>query len=836
MANNLTREEHFPIDSYIPTILGSLAKCSNLVLEAAPGAGKTTRVAPACLREPWLGGKKIVMLEPRRLAARGAAHYIAAALGEKPGQTVGFRSRGESNVGPATRLEIVTEAILTRMIQNDASLAGVGLVIFDEFHERSLHADLGLALCLEVQQSLRPDLRIVVMSATLDCSSVAKLMGDAPRVTCPGRAFPVETEYLPAPSDERQYESHVCSAVLDNYRRREGDILVFLPGRAEIVRVRARLELKKPPEMVLCPLMSELSLEDQLRALRPAARGARKVILATSIAETSLTVPGVRTVIDSGLQRLPRFDPARGMSRLVTQKVSRASADQRCGRAGREAPGYCIRLWDEAVQRSLAPFSPPEILESDLTSFVLELKLWGKKDFADLALLEPLPQASVQQALSLLRALRAIDTQDLITKHGREIANLGVHPRLGHMLLRSRELALEAVAADCAALLEERDPLRGKGADLTLYERWIALQDFRKDGSRKDAFLSRILAQSEQLRQKLRVAIDSRPRNPAEIGILVALAYPDRIAMKRENAARSYLLSNGSGAELPPGSLLAKEEFLAIADLQGRAPNARIVLAEPIQAEDLEEYFAEQFEERREVGWNGKEQTVVSRVRLCLGALVLRERAAQASDEELAHAILAGIRERGAAALPWSEASREFQARSEWLRLSGFIGEEWPDLSDRMIESQIEQFLAPVIAGLRNVNEIQSIDLLRVLQARFSWQQGQTLERLAPATIQLPSGHSAKISYQPLSEPRLAVRLQEMFGQAETPKIAGGKVGLLLELLSPARRPLQVTKDLSSFWANSYREVRKEMLGRYPKHAWPEDPRSALPPRKRPKN
>jgi ATP-dependent helicase HrpB len=762
------------------------------------------------------------MLEPRRLAAQAAAAWMARALGEETGKTVGFRIRGESRVSSSTRIEVVTEGILTRMLQDDPALADAGMLIFDEFHERSVHAELGLALALESQASLRGDLRILVMSATLDVEPLRELLGGAPFISCPGRSFPVEVRYA-APRQER-IEARIEAAVAASLRDNPGDVLVFLPGRAEILRCEERLRPLKERDVLVLPLSSEVGTEGQQRALSPAPAGMRKVILATSIAETSLTIEGVRVVIDSGLMRVPRFDSARAMSGLETVAVSMASAEQRAGRAGRRAPGVCYRLWPASDDASLAKHTAPEMLHSDMVPLALELAVWGCRNPRELKFLDPPPHAAFAQARALLTELGALEAGGAVTPHGREMARLGVHPRLAHMLIAGKTRGFGTTACYLAALLEERDMLLGKETDVDISQRLQLLAGREARGG----LTARITQQAARLCKMLGVAL--QPIALEHTGVLTALAYPDRIAQRRAAGGRRYLLAGGSGAELPQRSLLTREQYLAVAHLDGAGANARIFLAEPVSEEEIRAAAGAAIREEKGPVWENNQAQLLSRERL--GAIVLRERREKISDEEAVPFLLDAVRERGLGVLAWDSGAGDFRARAEWLRRTGLAPQGWPELGDKRLLETLDGWLAPFLPGKRSLEQLRSVDLRQVLAAQFSYDQLRLLDRAAPEAVDLPSGTRARIDYESGEIPKIAVRLQEMFGQAETPRVGDGRIALTVELLSPAHRPLQLTRDLTSFWKNAYLQVRKEMQGRYPKHSWPEDPLSAQPTRR----
>lgn len=822
--------DDLPVASVLPTLIWALERGGNAVLQAPPGAGKTTLVPLALLQAPWLSGK-IVVLEPRRLAARAAARRMAALLGEEVGATVGYRVRLDQRVGPRTRVEVVTDGIFTRLIQADPSLADVGLVVFDEIHERSLEVDLGLSLAIETQSALREDLRLVAMSATLDGTRIARLLGDAPLITSEGRAYPVETRYLGG-SGDRIGES-VLAATRRALAERPGDVLVFLPGAREIRRVAGLLEeAGLPAEVSIHPLYGDLPQEAQDAAIRPAPPGRRKIVLATNIAETSLTIEGVTSVIDSGLARQPRFDPASGMSRLVTGRISQAAADQRRGRAGRLAPGICYRLWSEAEQRALLPQTTPEILEADLAPLALELAQWGVADAASLSWLDPPPPAALAQARDLLRRLGALDDAGSITPHGRKMAELGLHPRLAHMLIRGAELGYGRAACRIAAVLEERDILRSGGAresDLRIR------LELLEEGCRNEALVDRsavrrVLELSALWERRLKPGRE-RPADADTVGLLLALAYPDRIGRRRPGATTQFLLSNGRGAFLPAEDPLAASDYLVAAELDGDRREARIFLAAPISEASLEDVFADQIETEAVVAWDRREQAVLARRRRRLHSLILRDDPLERPDSVAAlAALLEGIRTEGLQILPWDAAAESLRARVRFLR--GIEGAEaWPDFADDALLERIEDWLGSHVEGMMRRSQLRQLDLRRILEAQLDWRQKRRLEEGAPTHLTVPSGSRIAIDYAG-ETPVLAVRLQEMFGQTETPRVAWGKVPVLVQLLSPAGRPVQVTRDLASFWKNGYAAVRADLRGRYPKHFWPDDPLTAPPIRR----
>jgi ATP-dependent helicase HrpB len=821
-----------PIGVVLPALAAALERPGAAVLEAPPGAGKTTLVPLALLDARWLGSQKIVMLEPRRLAARAAARRMATMIGEEVGETVGFRTRLETRIGAKTRIEVVTEGILPRMLQNDAALDGVGIVIFDEYHERSLDADLGLALALETRRHLRDELRLLVMSATLDGARVAALL-DAPRVTSAGRSFPVEVRYLERPAADR-FEKAVAASIHLALEEETGSILVFLPGGAEIRRVERMLG-DLGHDVAVAPLYGDLPPGAQDAAIAPAPPGQRKIVLATSIAETSLTIEGIRVVIDGGMVRAPRFDPRTGMTRLVTNRVSQAAAEQRRGRAGRLEPGLCYRLWPEAEQAQLAPYAVPEIRDADLAPLVLTLAAWGSTDPAALSWLDPPPPAALGQARALLQRLNALDDRDgRITADGRAMAALPLHPRLAHMALHAKEHGRGRLAAAIAALLMERDIIRAapgkRDADLRLRVELLAergarhalLPDLQLDrGSAERARQS-----ARQIERALVLRGDSAI-DADETGRVLAQAYPDRIAQARGTPGQ-FRLSNGSGAELPPTDALAKEDFLAVAELDGERKTARIYGAAPLTRTEIEADFAAQIDVEDIIAWDPGEEAVLARRRTMLGALILKDEfLTDPPPERVMAALLAGIRALGLAALPWSRETETLRRRVEFLRR--VEGDPWPDWSDEALLATLDEWLGPYLTRVTRRTQLASVDLAAALSATLSFAQHRALDEKAPSHITVPSGSRIALDYSTGEAPVLAVRLQEMFGATATPMIAGGKVPLLLHLLSPAGRPLQVTRDLAGFWTGSYRQIRGEMRGRYPKHPWPDNPLEAPP-------
>lgn len=832
-----------PIDAVLPGLSGALARGRRAVLQAPPGAGKTTRVPLALLDAPWLAGQRIVMLEPRRLATRAAARRMAATLGEPVGGTSGYRVRGDSKVGPRTRVEVVTEGVLTRLIQDDPALDGIGLVIFDEFHERNLVADLGLALVLQSSDLVRPDLRLLVMSATLDGQAVSGLLGGAPIIASEGRAHPVETRWVARRPDVR-IEPVVAGVVERAMAAHDGDVLVFLPGAAEIRRtVQALAGRRLPPRTTVYALHGTMPLDEQDRAIAPSPPGTRKVVLATSVAETSLTIEGVRVVVDSGLARVPRFSPRSGMQRLETVRVSKDAAEQRRGRAGRVAPGVCYRLWDEGEHAQLLERRPPEILEADLAPLALELAAAGIADPLALSWLDAPPAGAYAQARELLRALGALDAldahdahdaHDRITPHGRRMAEVGIHPRLAHLVLRGVAMGCGTLACDLAALLAERDPLRTEASqgDPDLRTR---LELLRTPGAERDERVDRgRLFQIRDESRRLRAEVGARPDDAGTepdvlAGELVALAYPDRVALPRGEGGR-FVMRNGRGVRVDGGAAVARASCLAVADTDGAALEARAYRVAPVERARLAELFAGEVVREDVVWFDEATGTVRAVSRERLGALVLAERPQKAPDPmAIRGALLAVVRAEGIGALPWSDGARRLRERIAFART---LDGAWPDVSDDALLDSLDAWLGPHLDGVAKKSALARLDLAAILLDRLDWKQRAALDVLAPTHVTVPSGSRIAVDYGDPASPVLAVRLQEMFGAQDTPRIGGGRVPVTLHLLSPAHRPVQVTRDLAGFWRGSYFEVRKDLRGRYPRHPWPEDPLRAEPTRR----
>ncbi|MFO1201737.1 MAG: ATP-dependent helicase HrpB [Tabrizicola sp.] len=789
-----------PVSDVLPELAEALTRRGMAVLQAPPGAGKTTLVPLDLLARGVVAGR-ILMLEPRRLAARASAERMAETLGERVGATVGYRIRGEARVSAATRIEVVTEGILTRMIQSDPELTGVGLVIFDEFHERSLNADLGLALCLEVRGALREDLKLLVMSATLDAGPVAALMGGAPVVTSEGRAYPVETRWLPKPPDASlRLEAVVAGAVKAALEETEGGMLVFLPGEGEIRRVEGMLA--GLPGVTVRPLFGAMDFAAQRAALAPAP--GRKVVLATSIAETSLTLPDIRVVVDAGRARRARFDPNSGMSRLVTERVTKAEAEQRRGRAGRVAEGVCYRLWTKGEEGGLAPYPPAEIEVADLAGLALELSLWGG---SELPFLTPPPAGPLAEARALLQGLGALDERGHITAHGRVLAGLPLHPRLGHMLA-----VAGPGAATLAALLAERDPLRGAGPDLAL-----RMQAVARPGPEADRG---VVEQVRAEAKRLEAAAPKGERAGLSLAEMAALAYPDRIGLRRKGVAPRWVLSGGKGAAMAPGLALSEARLIVATDLDGDAREAVVRQAVAISEAEVRGLYADRIRWVEVCEWSKREGRVVSRRQERLGALVLDDRHWEAPSEAVAKAALEGVRLLG---LPWSPAARRLRARARLAR-----GEGWPGVEDAELLATAEKWLLPHLTGVRTEADIRGLDLVPALQGLIGWDRLAEMDRLVPGSFETPLGRKIPIDYEG-EVPAIEVRLQEMFGVTLHPVVGAARRPVRVTLLSPAQRPVQVTTDLPGFWATSYADVRKDMRGAYPRHPWPEDPTQAEP-------
>jgi len=806
-----------PIDAALPELSAALTKQNTAVLVAPPGAGKTTRVPLVLAQEPWAADKKVLVLEPRRLAARAAADRMASTLGQKVGETVGLRVRFGSRISRATRIEVVTEGVFTRLILDDPELSGVAAVLFDEFHERSLDADLGLALARDAQQGLREDLKLLVMSATLDGARIGELLGGAALVESAGRAFPVETRYR-GRDPRARIEEQIAAATTRALREEGGSVLAFLPGAAEIRRTETLLrERLADPAIDVVALFGALEAGVQDAAIAPAPAGRRKVVLATSIAETSLTIEGVRIVVDSGLARVPRYEPDVGLTRLETVRVSRAAADQRRGRAGRTEPGICYRLWEEPQTASLEAYAQPEILAADLSGFCLDLAQWGVGDPATLTFLDSPPAAALTEAKRLLTDLGALDGEGRISETGKAMRRIPLPPRLARMVMQGATEGVGRQAAYIAALLTERG-LGGDDVDLT-----HRLDAFRRDRSRRAEEARRMAQRWAELSLSPR----SSPL-PAEgeisPGAILALAYPDRIARNRGGSA-GFLLANGRGAGIDPASPLAREPFLAVAELTGTAARGRIVLAAPIALAEIEDRLGDRIASKQEVLFDAATASLRGRSTRRLGAVVLEDRPLKiVPDENTARLLAHGIAQIGLDRLPWSKELRQWRDRVTFLRRAE--GDEWPDLSDAALAVGIDEWLAPLLLDKTALSQLSTEELKSALETLLPWGLRRRLETEAPTHFDAPSGSRLPVNYEG-EEPTLAIRVQELFGLDRHPSIAGGRVPLVLELLSPAYRPVQITRDLPSFWRGSYAAVKSEMRGRYPRHPWPDDPLSA---------
>jgi ATP-dependent helicase HrpB len=842
-----------PIDAVLDELHAALASGSSAVLVAPPGAGKTTRVPLALMDEPWTKGGKLLVLEPRRLAARGAAERMAQTLGEKVGERVGLKARLATRVGPRTRIEVVTEGVFTRQILDDPSLEGVAAVLFDEFHERSLDADFGLALALDCQRALRPDLRLLVMSATLEGARVASLLGEAPVIESAGRAFPVATRYLGRDARAR-IEDQTTDAIVAAMRREPGSVLAFLPGQGEIRRVAERLaERIADPSVVIAPLYGAMDMAAQDRAVRPAPPGVRKIVLATAIAETSLTIEGVRVVIDSGLARVPRFEPGAGITRLVTQRVSRASADQRRGRAGRLEPGVCYRLWSEPETQSLVPFAEPEIRSSDLSGLLLDCAEWGATDPASLAWLDPPPAAPLAAARDELQRLEALDDDGRITPLGTRLRALPLPPRLARMVISAAERGAAREAAEIAALLVERG-LGGNDTDLV-----HRVESFRCDRSRRAEDMRRLAAGWARMANEISPApcgegsgVGGSPTSPgsdpagpnpsttvehgggpagsdlaATPSALLALAYPERIA-KARGAAGQFLLANGRGAMIDPTDPLARALYLVVAELQGAAAAARILLAASLDEAELVRIAGHRIRNRDELSFDATALALrARRVRRLEAIELAAEPLAVPAGEAAAHALADGIAALGIHRLPWSKSQAQLRDRVAFLRRAA--GEPWPDLGDEALAASVRDWLAPFLTGKSRLADITADDLAAALDTLLPWELRRRLDAEAPTHFEAPTGNRFAVDYEGPGAPAVHIRVQELFGLQTHPSIVGGRLPLTLHLLSPAQRPIQITRDLPGFWAGSWSAVKAEMRGRYPKHPWPDDPAHAAP-------
>lgn len=819
------RFAHLPVTAVLDKLTTALTM-GHAVLSAPTGSGKTTLAPLALLDIPAFSGTKSIMLEPRRIAARAAATRMSAMLGEDTGGTVGYRTRLESKVSAATRLEIVTEGILIRKLQQDPELTGCNLVIFDEFHERSLQADLGLALCLDLCE-LRDDLRLLVMSATLETATICRLLGDAPHISGSGRSYPVSVSHLPPADRHSSIVRQMVRGVMHAWQHTNGDILAFLPGAGEIHRCRQLLAEKLSEPMIL-PLYGNLGHTEQDRVFQRQEQQ-RRIILATPIAETSITIEGISCVVDSGYFRRPVYDHASGLSRLTTFRISKASAAQRAGRAGRLGPGHCFRLWSKEAEYGLLEHTPPEIINADLSSLVLELALWGVMDPAQLRWLDPPRTSSWARAVQLLKRLNLLDDQARITGLGKNVASLPIHPRLGVMLIEGAALGLAWTSCLLAAVLAERDIFTGYRQSADIEERLRVLAQFadRPTGLPPHAdrpLCSRLLRYA---RQWLRLLSSPKEQRLAfeDIGNLLAFGYPDRVAMLRADTTYRYQLAGGSGAELPPADSLSGSTLLVTPQIDGRQGDGRIFMAAPLTESDLCQFHPHLLHKAENIAWDKTKKRVTASEDLCLGKIILHSKPLPKPDEtRIAAVFLAGVQQHGAEQLPWSRKARELQARI--CSLHYWQPGEWPDFSDTALLADLE-WLAPYCHQMRSLEQLHALELKTILLSRLNWEQQQQLAQLAPTHLQVPSGSRIRLEYSPGEPPVLAVRLQELFGLTDTPRVCNEKIPVVLHLLSPARRPMQITSDLHSFWRNTYPEIRKELAGRYPKHYWPLDPLEA---------
>jgi ATP-dependent helicase HrpB len=811
-----------PIDAALPGLTAALRAHSTAVLVAPPGAGKTTRVPLVLAGEDWAKGRHILLLEPRRLAARAAAERMAATLGERVGDTVGLRVRYGTKVSRKTRIEIVTEGIFTRLILDDPMLDGVAAVLFDEFHERSLDADLGLALARDVQQGLREDLKLLVMSATIDAARIAGLLGDAPVIESEGRTFAVETRYVGR--DARPIEPQMADTIVRAMRSEAGSLLAFLPGAAEIRRTQTQLENRVDAATEVVALYGALGGEEQDRAIAPAPPGRRKIVLATSIAETSITIEGVRMVVDSGLARVPRYEPDVGVTRLETVRVSRAAADQRRGRAGRTEPGICYRLWDEPQTAALDPYARPEILAADLSSFALDLAAWGSAPDA-LAFLDPPPRPALVEAKTLLAELGAIDGDGRITDEGRQLRRLPLPPRLARMVVDAARDGAALQGAQIAAIVGERGL---GGDDVDLRERLAAL---RRDRSRRGRDASAMAERWAEIASAPSPTPGPQAESELSVGVLVALAYPERVAKNRGGGGGGFLLANGRGATIDAASALAREPFLAVAELTGSAAAGRILSAAPITLAEIEARFAARIEAREEIAFDAASGSLRGRNSRRLGAISLSDRQMRVEPNETTAKLFAeNIVKIGIERLPWTQTQRQWRDRIMFLRASE--GDAWPDLSDATLAGTVNEWLAPILLFKIGIDQITVDEFDTALRALLPWPLPRRLDAEAPTYFEAPTGSRVPIDYAAEGGPKIAIRLQELFGLDRHPSIAGGTIPLVIELLSPAHRPVQTTRDLPGFWRGSYAAVRADMRGRYPRHPWPDDPVAAAPTRR----
>ncbi len=819
-----------PIHQVLPEVIEKLQSHTRLVLQAPPGAGKTTALPLALLDEPWLQGKKILMLEPRRLAVRSSAARMAEMLGEKVGETVGYQVKMDSVQSSKTKILIVTEGILTRKLQSDPSLEDIALVIFDEFHERSLHADLSLALSLESQSVLREDLKVLVMSATLNTTGIAKVLDNAPIITSEGRAYPIESVYLPVSTalpTKKELPSFISKILINIIKYEEGNILIFLPGTGEIKRLEKLLNEMNFSDVFISSLYGNLSKEAQDRAIKaPPPKGTRKIVLATNIAQTSLTIEGIKIVIDSGLHNVSVFSPFSGMNKLESQHISQDSATQRAGRAGRTSAGKAYHLWHKS--KILLKHDIPEILSADLSQLMLELALWGNDDITQLSWMDLPPSTSLHHAKTLLTDLGALDKDGAITTHGKAMAKYPMHPRLAHMMLKAKDLDLSYEASLLTVLISEKDIYTKSYVSSDLRERVSVLHDVRVHKSINASYINKYQCNLLLKNAKRIVGLDSTDQKTIDLellGVLLAFAYPDRIAKLRGDKSSTYLLANGKGAVLHQQDELFNTGFLVIADVDAKQTNASIYKAIAISHAQIEEYLTEQLNTYEDVTWNEEQERVEARRVTKLGAITLKAVQTKNPSEELVlEVLLDELEELGLDALPWSKEASSLRDRVNFVNAhdKGF-----PDFSDKYILENMNEWLAPYLSGIKNFKALKALDLNNILLGQLSFEQSKELNTLAPAKLKVASGSSIAIDYADPTQPILAVRLQEMFGTQETPSVLGGKVKLMLHLLSPAHKPMQITQDLQSFWKNTYADVKKDLRGKYKRHYWPDDPLEA---------
>jgi len=817
--------QSLPIHHVLPEVKSKLINHSKLVLQAPPGAGKTTALPLALLDQPWLKGKKIIMLEPRRLAVRATASRMAEMLGEKVGQRIGYQVKMESVQSKETQILIVTEGILTRKLQHDPALEGVALVIFDEFHERSIHADLSLALTLETQSILREDLKVLVMSATLNTKALIKLL-DAPLIESQGRAYPVERFYLdPLTSQptKKELPSYVAKRIVKLLKDDEGNILVFLPGVREIKAVEKVLQEENMKNVYISPLYGNLSKAAQDRAIKAPPKGSRKVVLSTNIAQTSLTIEGINIVVDSGLQNLSIFNPFSGMNSLERHYISQDAATQRAGRAGRLNEGKAYHLWHKA--KILPKHDTPEILQADLTQFVLELALWGTDNVNTLTWMDTPSPTGITHAKTLLAKLGAIDQHGTITPHGKAMSSYGLHPRLSHMMIKAKEMQLSYEASLLAVILNEKDIFSPTYKSVDIRERIEALHHIRQNNITPASHINLSHARYLLKNAKQLEPMQSNELQTDKLGILAAFAYPERIARQRSANSSDYLLSSGKGAKLHSEDMLHQERYLVIADLDAKSTHAHIFKAIAITQPQLETYLPELIQKAHVVEWNGEEQRVEAKEIEKLGAILLHEKRVSTSDNpDVIDLLLEELESMGLEVLNWTKEAYSLQQRVNFLHAHGI---DLPNFSQEYLEENLEEWLTPYVVGMSSIRALKGLKLYNILLGRLSYEQTQMLDKLAPAKLKVPSGSHIPIDYTDPKQPILAVRLQEMFGTKETPTVLGGKVKLMIHLLSPASRPMQVTQDLKSFWENTYDEVKKELRGKYKKHYWPDDPLEA---------